>query len=82
MKEMDHNAHSVYLLHYYLVMVVKYRRKVIDNPISDRASKKNADSLVGQNGNTSVTGQTDRNSRIRAKNNRGTREDSLQILGS
>ncbi|MDY4834170.1 MAG: IS200/IS605 family transposase, partial [Frisingicoccus sp.] len=30
MKEMDHNAHSVYLLYYHLVMVVKYRRKIID----------------------------------------------------
>jgi len=39
MKEMDHNAHSVYLLHYHLVMVIKYRRKVIDNPISDRAKE-------------------------------------------
>ena len=35
MKEMDHNAHSVYLLYYHLVMVVKYRRKVIDDPISE-----------------------------------------------
>lgn len=37
MKEMDHNAHSVYLLYYHLVMVVKYRRKIIDEQISDRA---------------------------------------------
>ncbi|OUP86734.1 IS200/IS605 family transposase, partial [Lachnoclostridium sp. An169] len=27
---MDHNAHSVFLLYYHLIMVVKYRRKVID----------------------------------------------------
>ena len=39
MKEMDHNAHSVYLLYYHLVMVVKYRRKVIDEQISDRAKE-------------------------------------------
>ena len=39
MKNMDHNAHSVYLLYYHLVMVVKYRRKVIDDPISDRAKE-------------------------------------------
>ena len=39
MKEMDHNAHSVYLLYYHLVMVVKYRRKVIDDQISDRAKE-------------------------------------------
>ena len=39
MKNMDHNAHSVYLLYYHLVMVVKYRRKVIDDSISDRAKE-------------------------------------------
>ena len=39
MKEMDHNAHSVYLLYYHLVMVVKYRRKVLDDQISDRAKE-------------------------------------------
>ena len=37
MREMDRNAHSVFLLYYHLVMVVKYRRKVIDDQISDRA---------------------------------------------
>ena len=37
MKEIDHNAHSVYLMYYHLIMVVKYRRKVIDDPISKRA---------------------------------------------
>lgn len=40
MEETDHNAHSVYLMYYHLIMVVKYRRKVIDNPISERARKK------------------------------------------
>ena len=39
MKKMDHNAHSVYLLYYPLVMVVKYRRKIIDEQISDRAKE-------------------------------------------
>ena len=39
MEKTDHNAHSVYLMYYHLIMVVKYRRKVIDNPISERASK-------------------------------------------
>ena len=39
MKEMDHNAHSVYLLYYHLVMVVKYRRKVLDDQISNRAKE-------------------------------------------
>ena len=35
MKNMDHNAHSVYLMYYHLIMVVKYRRKVINDPISE-----------------------------------------------
>ena len=35
--KINHNAHSVYLMYYHLIMVVKYRRKVIDNPISERA---------------------------------------------
>ena len=37
MMELDTNAHSVFLLYYHLVFVVKYRRKVFDNAISDRA---------------------------------------------
>ena len=39
MGKTDHNAHSVYLMYYHLIMVVKYRRKVIDNPISERAKE-------------------------------------------
>ena len=39
MKKIDQNAHSVYLKYYHLIMVVKYRRKVIDNPISERAKE-------------------------------------------
>ena len=39
MDKMDHNAHSVYLMYYHLIMVVKYRRKVIDDPISERAKE-------------------------------------------
>ena len=39
MKKIDHNAHSVYLMYYHLIMVVKYRRKVIDTPISERAKE-------------------------------------------
>ena len=35
-REFDTNTHSVYLLHYHLIMCVKYRRKVIDDEISDR----------------------------------------------
>lgn len=36
MVELDNNNHSVFLLRYHLVLVIKYRRKVIDNPISQR----------------------------------------------
>ena len=39
MENMDHNAHSVYLIYYHLIMVVKYRRKVINGPISKRAKE-------------------------------------------
>ena len=35
--ELDRNAHSAYLLCYHLIMVVKSRRKVIHDYISDRA---------------------------------------------
>ena len=34
--KLDNNNHSVFLLHYHLVMCIKYRRKVIDDSISDR----------------------------------------------
>lgn len=34
--ELDNNNHSVFLLYYHLVLVVKYRRKVIDDTISIR----------------------------------------------
>ena len=37
MHNLDNNAHSVFLLHYHLIMVVKYRRKVIDDQIFARA---------------------------------------------
>lgn len=33
---MDNDPHSVYLLYYHLIMVVKYRRKVIDDQVSER----------------------------------------------
>ena len=35
--ELESNHHSVFLLHYHLVLVVKYRRKVFDDTISNRA---------------------------------------------
>ena len=34
--KLDDNNHSVFLLKYHLVFVVKYRRKVIDDAISNR----------------------------------------------
>lgn len=34
--ELDNNNHSVFLMYYHLVLVIKYRRKVIDNNISNR----------------------------------------------
>ena len=37
--ELDSNAHSVFLLNYHLVLVVKYRRAVFDDGISDRAKE-------------------------------------------
>ncbi len=37
--ELDNNAHLVFLLYYHLVLVVKYRRKVFDDNISDRAKE-------------------------------------------
>ena len=35
--KLDSNNHSVFLLHYHLVLVVKYRRKVFDDNISNYA---------------------------------------------
>lgn len=35
--KLDNNNHSVFLLYYHLVLVVKYRRQVIDDTISDYA---------------------------------------------
>ena len=36
MRTLDNNNHSVFLLTYHLVLVVKYRRKVIDDTIATR----------------------------------------------
>ncbi|MDC3412683.1 IS200/IS605 family transposase, partial [Aquibacillus sp. 3ASR75-11] len=38
--KLDSNNHSVFLMYYHLVLVVKYRRKVIDDTISDYARDK------------------------------------------
>ena len=37
--EFDNNAHSVFLLNYHLILVLKYRREVFDSSISDRAKE-------------------------------------------
>ncbi|HBS59060.1 MAG TPA: IS200/IS605 family transposase, partial [Firmicutes bacterium] len=34
--ELDNNNHSVFLMYYHLVLVIKYRRQVIDDNISNR----------------------------------------------
>jgi len=37
--KLDSNNHSVFSLNYHLVLVIKYRRKVIDDNISERAKE-------------------------------------------
>ncbi len=37
--KLDNNAHSVFSLNYHLILVVKYRRKVINDEISNRAKE-------------------------------------------
>ena len=37
--ELDNNNHSVFLMHYHLVMVIKYRRAVLDEQVSNRAKE-------------------------------------------
>jgi len=37
--ELDNNAHSVFFMNYNLVPVIKYRREVFDDKISDRAKE-------------------------------------------
>ena len=39
MKEYDHNGHLVFLLYYHLILVVKYRRRVFTDEISERAKE-------------------------------------------
>ena len=50
--KLDSNNHSVFLLYYHLVLVVKYRRKAIDNSISDYA--KDMFVRLGENYNISL----------------------------
>ncbi|PKM70574.1 MAG: IS200/IS605 family transposase [Firmicutes bacterium HGW-Firmicutes-18] len=35
--QLDGNNHSVFLMCYHLVLVIKYRRKVLDDSVNDRA---------------------------------------------
>ena len=35
-RDLDTNNHSVFMLHYHLIMCTKYRREVIDDDISNR----------------------------------------------
>lgn len=37
--ELDTNTHSVFSLHYHLILVVKYRRQVFTDEISNRAKE-------------------------------------------
>lgn len=37
--KLDSNVHSVFLLHYHLILVVKYRRNVFYDTISERAKE-------------------------------------------
>jgi putative transposase len=37
--DLDKNAHSVFLMNYHLVLVVKYRNKVFEDIVSDRAKE-------------------------------------------
>ena len=39
MRELDHNAHSVFLLYYHLILVVKYRRDIQDDTVSARVKE-------------------------------------------
>ena len=45
--ELDKNQHSAYLLYYHLIMVTKYRRKVINDSISKELM--NMFSYIGKN---------------------------------
>ena len=39
MRKLDSNAHSVFLLYYHLILVIKYRKKVLNDPISNQAKE-------------------------------------------
>ena len=37
MRKLGSNAHSVFLLYYHLILVIKYRKKILTNLVSERA---------------------------------------------
>lgn len=37
--QLDNNNHSVFLMNYHLVLVIKYRRKIVDDGLSERAKE-------------------------------------------
>ena len=37
MRKLDSNAHSVFLLCHHLILVIKHRKKILTDPVSDRA---------------------------------------------
>ena len=37
--KLDNNSHSVFLLHYHVIFVVKYRRQVFNETVSNRAKE-------------------------------------------
>ncbi len=37
--KLDGNNHSVFSMYYHLVLVIKYRRAVLDKPVSERAKE-------------------------------------------
>ena len=42
MRKLDSNAHSIFLLYYHLIPVVKYRKTVLNDPISNQAKEMQA----------------------------------------
>lgn len=51
-RKLDSNNHSVFLMHYHLVLVVKYRRKVINDIICQRL--KNMFDYISKNYNITI----------------------------
>ena len=43
MRKLDSNAHSVFLLCHHLILVIKYRKKILTDPVSDRVREMEID---------------------------------------